>query len=210
MKSVKSRINAEPGLSFTEFSYQLLQAYDFSILHRDHGCKIQLGGSDQWGNIVAGIDLIKRQPSLATQASSTTMTAEADGFDRRTKLDTDGDKGGKEEVFGITTPLLVTDNGEKFGKSAGNAIWLDENRTSVSDFYQVRQHPSIYFLRLHRSVHLRLFIRLCAEERILLTAQFFFRTTDEKVEQYLKLFTMLPLPRIQEIMHSHRVRDRPS
>lgn len=107
--SVKTRLESENGISFTEFSYQLLQAYDFAHLHRTHGCRIQLGGSDQWGNIIAGIDLIKRQSSGDTT----------------------------DPAYGLTFPLLTTDTGEKFGKSAGNAVWLDGDQTSVHDFYQV-------------------------------------------------------------------------
>jgi len=112
-RSVRTRLNSENGISFTEFSYQLLQAFDFAHLYKTHGCRIQLGGSDQWGNIVAGIDLIKRQ---ATSES--------------------GEKG--DSAFGLTLPLLLAENGEKFGKSAGNAVWLDGQTTSVHDFYQVR------------------------------------------------------------------------
>ncbi|KAL1407002.1 tyrosyl-tRNA synthetase [Vanrija albida] len=110
--SVKSRLESDAGISFTEFSYQLLQAYDFATLYRTHGCRVQLGGSDQWGNIVAGIDLIRRLnvPDGAEEAA--------------------------DPAFGLTIPLLTTASGEKFGKSAGNAVWLDEARTSVSDFYQ--------------------------------------------------------------------------
>ncbi|CAO3607287.1 unnamed protein product [Cunninghamella echinulata] len=108
-ESVRSRIESTQGISFTEFSYQLLQAYDFWYLYTHHDCRIQLGGSDQWGNITAGIDLIgKRNP-----------------------IDQDSPK-----AHGITIPLLLTSAGEKFGKSAGNAVWLDENKTSVFDFYQ--------------------------------------------------------------------------
>lgn len=118
--SVQSRLNSQQGISFTEFTYQLLQAYDFYTLHRNHGCTIQLGGSDQWGNILAGIDLInKLHPNL----------------------DKDGTHA--EKVFGITMPLLTTPTGEKFGKSAGNAVALSEDITSVFDFYQVSALPFI-------------------------------------------------------------------
>ncbi|KAJ2302540.1 tyrosyl-tRNA synthetase, partial [Coemansia sp. Cherry 401B] len=97
--SVKSRLQTPQGISFTEFSYQLLQAYDFWYLYHHHGCRIQLGGSDQWGNIIAGTDLIHRLPGAQ--------------------------------------PLpMASPSGEKFGKSAGNAIWLDETRTSPFDIYQ--------------------------------------------------------------------------
>ncbi|EIW71081.1 hypothetical protein TREMEDRAFT_27206 [Tremella mesenterica DSM 1558] len=117
--SVKNRLNSYSGISFTEFSYQLLQAYDFLHLYRKHGCTVQLGGSDQWGNIVAGIDLIKRGKKVETEVAM--------------KVEESDDE---TQVYGLTIPLLTTSNGEKFGKSAGNAIWLDESLTSVSEFYQ--------------------------------------------------------------------------
>jgi tyrosyl-tRNA synthetase len=104
-ESVRRRLeDREHGISYTEFSYMLLQAYDFLHLFGSHGCRIQGGGSDQWGNITAGAELIRKV------------------------------KG--EEAFGITFPLLSTASGEKFGKSAGNAIWLDAARTSPYQFYQ--------------------------------------------------------------------------
>ncbi|MCK5148382.1 tyrosine--tRNA ligase [bacterium] len=98
------KIRLETGLSFIEFNYMLLQAYDFYVQARDYDCLIQMGGQDQWGNIVAGSDLTRRMMGL--------------------------------QVYGMTFPLIMTANGEKFGKSAGNAIWLDESKTSVFDFYQ--------------------------------------------------------------------------
>ena len=113
---MQARLTSQQGISFTEFTYQLLQAYDFLTLHRKLGCTIQIGGSDQWGNIVAGIDLISR----ANSAPGST-------------------EGVAEKGFGITTPLLTTASGQKFGKSAGNAVSLNEEDTSVFDFYQVRQ-----------------------------------------------------------------------
>jgi tyrosyl-tRNA synthetase len=102
--SVKSRLETEDGMSFTEFSYQAFQAYDFVRLASDYDCSVQLGGSDQWGNIVTGIDLIKK-------------TTEMHGY-------------------GITMPLLTTASGEKFGKSMGNAVWLDRTMTSPYQLYQ--------------------------------------------------------------------------
>ncbi|MBN2231560.1 MAG: tyrosine--tRNA ligase [Deltaproteobacteria bacterium] len=98
------RQRLETGLSFIEFNYMLLQAYDFHVLCRGHDCILQMGGQDQWGNIVAGVDLVRRLQS--------------------------------REVYGITFPLLTTAGGEKFGKTAAGAIWLDAGRTSVFDFYQ--------------------------------------------------------------------------
>jgi tyrosyl-tRNA synthetase len=118
-ESVQRRL--EGGISYTEFSYMTLQAYDFLHLFTHHGCTLQVGGSDQWGNITAGIDLIRR-----------TRQAQA---------------------YGITFPLVTTSSGEKFGKTAGNALWLDAKRTSPWDFYQylVRQDDRdvIRFLNLY-------------------------------------------------------------
>ena len=115
---MKNRLASEQGISFTEFSYQLLQAYDFYTLNRDHGCRVQLGGSDQWGNIVSGIDLIRRLGDTSAAEETTT-------------------DGSQKETFGLTSPLLLTSSGAKFGKSAGNAVWLHPGMTSYLDFYQV-------------------------------------------------------------------------
>jgi tyrosyl-tRNA synthetase len=104
-ESVRRRLeDREHGISYTEFSYMLLQSFDFLQLYDNSSCKIQAGGSDQWGNITAGIELIRKVRA--------------------------------GQAFGVTFPLLATSSGEKFGKSAGNAIWLDKNRTSPYQFYQ--------------------------------------------------------------------------
>jgi tyrosyl-tRNA synthetase len=113
------------GLTFTEFSYQLLQAYDFYELRRKTGCQIQIGGSDQWGNIVAGIELINRLGPTNGELPGSLASGEMSSNDTAPR------------AYGITTPLLTTANGDKFGKSAGNAVWLDESKTSPFDFYQV-------------------------------------------------------------------------
>jgi tyrosyl-tRNA synthetase len=102
--SVKSRLASENGISYTEFSYMTLQSYDFLYLFRNFGCTMQFGGNDQWGNITAGIELVRR-----------------------------ADAG---KVFGMTFPLMTTSTGEKFGKSAGNAVWLDPEKTSPYQYYQ--------------------------------------------------------------------------
>lgn len=111
-ESVDRRLKSEAGISFTEFSYQTMQAFDFLHLFEKFGCTLQIGGSDQWGNITAGIELIRKV---------------------KQKL-----------AIGLTLPLVTTASGEKFGKSAGNAIWLDPARTSPWDFYQylVRQEDA--------------------------------------------------------------------
>ncbi len=106
--SVSSRLGADAGISYTEFSYMLLQAADFRQLYDDHGCTLQIGGSDQWGNITAGAELIRRS--------------------RQDK---------QPKVFGLTFPLLLRSDGTKFGKSAtGQQIWLDADRTSPYELYQ--------------------------------------------------------------------------
>ncbi len=105
--SVKKRFNGDgDGMSFTEFTYQLLQGYDFLHLYQEYGCKVQLGGADQWGNITTGTELIRR------------------------KL------GGENEAFAITCPLITKADGTKFGKTESGNIWLDARYTSPYKFYQ--------------------------------------------------------------------------
>lgn len=98
------KLRLEKGLSFIEFNYSVLQAYDFLHLFRTQGCSLQMGGSDQWGNIVSGIELIRRM--------------------------------GEGEAYGITFPLITTSSGEKMGKTAKGAVWLDRERTSPYEYYQ--------------------------------------------------------------------------
>ncbi len=106
--SVKKRISGDDkeGMSFTEFSYQLVQGYDFYYLWKNQGVKLQMGGSDQWGNITTGTELIRRMD------------------------------GGSGEAFALTTPLIKKADGTKFGKTESGNIWLDKKRTSVYKFYQ--------------------------------------------------------------------------
>ena len=103
-ESYKIRLDSEEGLTFIEFNYMVLQAYDFLELFKNYDCKIQMGGSDQWGNIVAGVELIRRVQQGA--------------------------------AFGITFPLITTSSGEKMGKTAKGAVWLDAEQTSPYDYYQ--------------------------------------------------------------------------
>ncbi len=106
-ESVKQRVSRDDqGISFTEFSYMLLQSIDFLKLFEKENCTLQIGGSDQWGNITAGNDLIKR------------------------KL------GNDKEVFGLTIPLITNSEGKKFGKTESGAVWLDPNKTSPFAFFQ--------------------------------------------------------------------------
>ena len=130
--SVKLRLEREQPLTFLEFNYMILQAYDFRELSRRAGCRLQLGGSDQWGNIVNGIELTRRM----------------DGT----------------EVFGVTTPLITTADGAKMGKTASGAVWLNADQLPAYDYWQ-----------------------------------FWRNTADADVVKFLKLFTDLPLDRINEL-----------
>lgn len=98
------RRRLDTGISFTEFSYMILQALDFLHLHKTRGCDLQVAGSDQWGNITAGVDLIKKATG--------------------------------DTVYAFTMPLVTDSHGVKFGKSEGNALWLDKNKTSSYELYQ--------------------------------------------------------------------------
>ncbi|WP_290700014.1 tyrosine--tRNA ligase [Amphritea sp.] len=132
-ESVRQRIERpDQGISFTEFSYSLLQSYDFAQLNRTKQCTLQIGGNDQWGNITAGIDLTRRLNS--------------------------------KQVFGMTLPLITKADGTKFGKTESGAIWLDPRKTSPYSFYQ-----------------------------------FWINTADADVYRFLKYYTFLSLPEIEEI-----------
>ena len=130
--SVKLRLDREQPLTFLEFNYMILQAYDFLELSRRAGCRLQLGGSDQWGNIVNGIDLARR----------------VDGA----------------ELYGVTTPLITTADGAKMGKTASGAVWLNADLLSPYDYWQYWRN-----------------------------------TADADVAKFLRLFTDLPLQRIDEL-----------
>ncbi|MDC3086682.1 tyrosine--tRNA ligase [Pelagibacteraceae bacterium] len=118
--SVKIRLDREQSLNFVEFNYMIFQAYDFFELNNRDNCMLQIGGSDQWGNIVNGVELIRR----------------ASG----------------KETFGLTTPLLTNANGDKMGKTAEGAIWLNEDMLSAYDYWQfwrnVDDRDVIRFLKL--------------------------------------------------------------
>ncbi len=130
--SVKSRLDREDGISFTEFSYMLLQSYDFVHLHDNFQCDLQTGGSDQWGNITAGVELIRR------------MRGDA--------------------AYALVFPLITKADGTKFGKTETGTVWLSPERTSPYRFYQ-----------------------------------FWLNTDDRDVVKYLKIFTFLDRPTIEEL-----------
>ena len=118
--SVKLRLEREQPMSFLEFNYMLMQATDFVELNRRLGCSLQMGGSDQWGNIIVGVELIRRMEG--------------------------------KQAFGLTTPLLATASGEKMGKSVGGAVWLNADRLSPYDYWQMWRNTEdadvVKFLRL--------------------------------------------------------------
>ena len=131
------RRRLDSGITFAEFSYTLIQGYDFLHLYREKGVTLQAAGSDQWGNITTGIDLIRK------------ITG--------------------DQVYGFTMPLILDATGKKFGKSEGNALWLDETKTTSYELYQ-----------------------------------YLINSDDEKVEEYLKVFTFLTPEEIMEIIDKHK------
>lgn len=137
--SVKMRLqrDSSEGMSFTEFSYQLLQGYDFLWLYENKGCLLQMGGSDQWGNITTGTELIRRTLG--------------------------------KEAFALTCPLIRKADGRKFGKTEKGNIWLDPEKTTPYEFYQ-----------------------------------FWLNVSDEDAERYIRIFTMLERPVIEEAIAQHR------
>ncbi|KJZ71624.1 hypothetical protein HIM_09018 [Hirsutella minnesotensis 3608] len=151
-ETVKRRLaDGGDGMSLGEFMYPLFQAWDFWHLYSKYGVQLQIGGSDQYGNIVTGIDTVKLMRTTEETA------------DRQETLEW------HEQPVGFTVPLMTDSSGTKFGKSEGNAVWLDDFKTSPFDFYG-----------------------------------YLVRRTDEEVERLLKLFTFLPLNKIEEIMSEHR------
>jgi len=156
--SVKKRLSGEEGnvgMSFTEFTYQLIQGYDFYHLHKNYNCVLQMGGSDQWGNITTGTELVRRM-----------------------------NVGEEAKAFAMTCPLITKADGSKFGKSEGGNIWLDKDKTSVYKFYQfwlntsdedaekyikiftfLEKHTIDTFIVDHKTTpHLRLLQKRLAEE----------------------------------------------
>ena len=134
--SVKKRIEGETGMSFTEFTYQLVQGYDFYWLYKNKNCKVQMGGSDQWGNITTGTEIIRRK------------------------------MGG--EAFAFTCPLITKADGGKFGKTEKGNVWLDANKTSPYQFYQ-----------------------------------FWLNASDEDAKKWIKIFTLLPMETIDQLLTEH-------
>lgn len=174
--SVKVRMENGKGMAFSEFSYPLFQAYDWWYMYSRYGVQLQLGGSDQYGNLCAGIDAISHMRNIKSWEIKGWYPSSEDPNHETLSA-----------AFGLATPLLTTASGEKFGKSAGNAVWLDKNMLSSYDLYQVCFAHEIPRMTLRNS-------RL---------PQYFLRTADDDVERYLKLFTFLPLEQISTVMAHH-------
>ncbi len=131
-ESVKTRLDREQNLSFLEFNYMITQAYDYYYLNKNLNCNVQFGGSDQWGNIINGIELIKKTSSSENKTPN---------------------------VHAITSPLITTSNGQKMGKTSNGAIWLSEKYISVFDFWQFWRNTTdedvIKFLKLFTEIELK-------------------------------------------------------
>ena len=184
--SVKSRLNDSFGISFTEFSYQLFQSYDFYHLYESQNCTLQIGGSDQWGNITSGIDLIHKFHKPINHSSSSSLTDNSIVDDLHiSQSDFNPDSFLSSSInneqnlyeanaFGLTLPLLTTSDGKKIGKSVVNqkdsTIWLHPSKTSPYDFYQ-----------------------------------YFMNVKDDDVIRFLKFFTFLSIEEIEEIEKKHLV-----
>jgi tyrosyl-tRNA synthetase len=142
--SVKSRLEGrDHGISYTEFSYMILQAYDFAHLHRAHAVTLQMGGSDQYGNIVVGMDLIKKMGGTGVPPASPSGSAppaEAGGARcEPTKAQPSAPADGSAhppQAFGLVWPLVTKADGGKFGKTESGAVWLSPHRTSPYAYYQ--------------------------------------------------------------------------
>ena len=180
--SVKTRLEREQNLSFLEFNYMILQAYDFVELNSRYGCTLQIGGSDQWGNIIMGIDLSKRiesatrfQPMNIEQSDKKTLKVlEVQPMIKSTRTDPKDytqeafmnfmNEGDIKNLFGLTTPLLATSSGAKMGKSENGAVWLHKDMLSAYDYWQYWRNVE-----------------------------------DADVGRFLRLFTELPLKEIEKL-----------
>lgn len=134
----------EGGLTFLEMGYMLMQSYDFMFLNKNYGCKLQIGGSDQWGNIVSGVNLLRKI-----------------NFQNDDEVD---------KIYGLTCPLLMTKEGKKMGKTESGTLWVAREKTTVFDFYQyffnVKDEDAETLLRLFTRVPLDQIVTLCREDII--------------------------------------------
>lgn len=134
----------EGGLTFLEMSYMLMQSYDFAYLNKTHGCKLQIGGSDQWGNIVSGVNLLRKLNHV--------------------------NENEPDEIYGLTCPLLMTKEGKKMGKTESGTLWVAREKTTVFDFYQyfynVMDEDAETLLRLFTRVPTDEILTLCKNDII--------------------------------------------
>ncbi len=178
--SVKTRLEREQNLSFLEFNYMILQSYDFVELSQRYGCALQIGGSDQWGNIIMGIDLQRKleaesrfQPMamsgkfkmkvLEVQPMIQSKRTDASDYSTQAFMNHMNQGDGKA-LFGLTTPLLSTASGAKMGKSATGAVWLNKDMLSPYEYWQYWRN-----------------------------------TEDADVGRFLRLFTELPIKEIEKL-----------
>jgi tyrosyl-tRNA synthetase len=165
--SVDSRLAG--GISFTEFSYMILQSYDYLQLYKEQGCRLQIGGSDQWGNITAGLELIGKTVgheagNEAAGEGAGTGSAEAGSAGGGSAVSAEAGRLVQDKAFGMTLPLVTKSDGKKFGKTESGAIWLDRDKTSPYQFYQ-----------------------------------FWINTDDNDVVRFLKYFTFLSREEIEQL-----------
>jgi tyrosyl-tRNA synthetase len=129
--SVKLRLDKEEHMSFLEFNYMILQAYDFYHLYKNYNCSLQMCGGDQWGNVVAGVELVRRLQFVNNEV----------------------EQGKKTEVLGFSTPLLLDAGGKKVGKSEGNAVWTNEDMLNPFEYFQyfrnVNDADAVRFLKIY-------------------------------------------------------------
>jgi len=139
----KNRIE-EGGLTFLEMGYMLMQAYDFAYLNKKYGCVLQIGGSDQWGNIVAGVNLNRKLNNLDSEIEN------------------------NSEIYGITCPLLMTRDGKKMGKTESGTLWVAREKTTIFDFYQyffnVHDDSTEMLLKLFTEIDLKTINKLLSED----------------------------------------------
>ena len=135
-ESVKLRLEKEEHMSFLEFNYMVLQSYDFYYLYKKYGCTLQLCGGDQWGNVVAGVELVRRLQFLNNV----------------------NEQGEKTEVLGFSTPLLTDSNGKKVGKTEGNAIWTNEDMLDPFEYFQYFRNTNdndvVRFLKIYTDMEI--------------------------------------------------------
>ncbi|MGI6680519.1 MAG: tyrosine--tRNA ligase [Bdellovibrionota bacterium] len=159
----------EGGLTFLEMGYMLMQAYDFVYLNQEYGCVLQIGGSDQWGNIVAGTSLYRKMQFLNSGKNSLVKNNSNENSEV-SKIDSEIDNEIDNEIFGLTCPLLLTKDGRKMGKTASGTLWVARDKTTSFDFYQyfynVDDGDVEMLLKLFTTIPLKEIQELCSSDII--------------------------------------------